>query len=126
LSNAPKTYFYDGSLLTLHRLFGAHVRNRFAFVGRLESDVLDALPTTVSAGSADLPYGVGRLLMGLVFSIGLILVAIGGAELFTGNNIIVMAWASGKVSIGCLHLLAILPGTLTVIFFYWLEPSERS
>jgi hypothetical protein len=81
LSNAPKTYFYDGSLLTLHRLFGAHVRNRFAFVGRLESDVLDALPTTVSAGSADLPYGVGRLLMGLVFSIGLILVVIGGAEL---------------------------------------------
>jgi formate transporter len=53
--------------------------------------------TTVSAGSADLPYGVGRLLMGLVFSVGLILVVIGGAELFTGNNIIVMAWASGRV-----------------------------
>ena len=53
--------------------------------------------TTVSAGSADLPYGVGRLLMGLVFSVGLILVIIGGAELFTGNNIIVIAWASGKV-----------------------------
>jgi formate transporter len=53
--------------------------------------------TTVSAGSADLPYGVGRLLTGLAFSVGLILVVIGGAELFTGNNIIVMAWASGKV-----------------------------
>ena len=53
--------------------------------------------TTVSAGSADLPYGVGRLLTGLVFSVGLILVIIGGAELFTGNNIIVIAWASGKV-----------------------------
>jgi formate transporter len=53
--------------------------------------------TTVSAGSADLPYGVGRLLTGLVFSVGLILVVIGGAELFTGNNIIVIAWASGKV-----------------------------
>jgi formate/nitrite transporter len=35
--------------------------------------------------------------MGLVFSVGLILVVIGGAELFTGNNIIVIAWASGKV-----------------------------
>jgi formate transporter len=46
----------------------------------------------------------------LVFSVGLILVVIGGAELFTGNNIIVMAWASGKVSIGCLYLLAILLG----------------
>jgi formate transporter len=60
--------------------------------------------TTVSAGSADLPYGVGRLLMGLVFSVGLILVVIGGAELFTGNNIIVMAWASGKVKTRALLL----------------------
>ena len=34
---------------------------------------------------------------GLVFSVGLILVVVGGAELFTGNNLIVMAWASGKV-----------------------------
>jgi formate/nitrite transporter len=53
--------------------------------------------TTVSAGSSELPYGVARLLAGLVFSLGLILVVVGGAELFTGNNLIVMAWASGKV-----------------------------
>ena len=66
--------------------------------------------TTVSAGSivttaqdgnaissAVLPFGVVRLLSGLVFSLGLILVVIGGAELFTGNNMIVMAWASRKV-----------------------------
>lgn len=45
-----------------------------------------------------LPFGVTRLLMGLVFSLGLILVVVGGAELFTGNNLIVMAWASGKVT----------------------------
>ncbi len=54
--------------------------------------------TTVSAGASSLPYGVARLLAGLVFSLGLILVIIGGAELFTGNNLIVMAWASHKVS----------------------------
>lgn len=54
--------------------------------------------TTVSAGAADLPFGVGRLLAGLAFSLGLILVIVGGAELFTGNTLIVMAWASGKVS----------------------------
>ena len=66
--------------------------------------------TTVSAGSvsittaegakayaAGLPYGVVRLLGGVVFSLGLILVIVGGAELFTGNNLIVMAWANGKV-----------------------------
>jgi formate transporter len=53
--------------------------------------------TTVIAGSSALPYGIVRLLAGLVFSLGLILVVVGGAELFTGNNLIVMAWASGKV-----------------------------
>ena len=55
--------------------------------------------TTVAAGaSAVLPFGVARLLVGLVFSLGLILVIVGGAELFTGNNLIVMAWASRKVT----------------------------
>jgi formate transporter len=50
-----------------------------------------------SAFSAALPYGVTKLLAGLAFSVGLILVIVGGAELFTGNNMIVMAWANGKV-----------------------------
>jgi formate/nitrite transporter len=54
--------------------------------------------TTVYAGSSALPYGVARLLIGLGFCLGLILVIVGGAELFTGNNLIVMAWASCKVS----------------------------
>ena len=54
--------------------------------------------TTVTAGGASLPYGVSRLLGGLAFSLGLILVVVAGAELFTGNNLIVMAWASRKVS----------------------------
>ena len=54
--------------------------------------------TTVGAGAADLPYGVMRFLTGLVFCLGLILVVVGGAELFTGNNMLVMAWASGKVT----------------------------
>ncbi|HLE27442.1 MAG TPA: formate transporter FocA [Anaerolineales bacterium] len=54
---------------------------------------------TVVAGAEDkLPYGVTRLLAGAVFSLGLILVVVGGAELFTGNNLIVMAWANRKVS----------------------------
>lgn len=44
-----------------------------------------------------LSYGVSRLLGGLVFTLGLILVIVGGSELFTGNNLIVMAWASRKV-----------------------------
>jgi formate/nitrite transporter len=54
--------------------------------------------TTVAAGGSELPYGVVRLLAGLTFSLGLILVVVAGAELFTGNNLIVMAWASRRVS----------------------------
>lgn len=54
--------------------------------------------TTVSAGSSTLPYGVARLLTGLVFTVGLILVIVGGAELFTGNNLIIMAFTNGKVT----------------------------
>lgn len=58
--------------------------------------------TTVLAGSSALPYGVARLLGGLVFSLGLILVVVGGAELFTGNTLILIAFASGKVSLSAL------------------------
>ncbi len=70
-----------------------------------------AFATTVAAGSmavkapdgttiatAAFPYGVTRLLAGLSFSLGLILVIVAGAELFTGNNLIAMAWASRRVS----------------------------
>jgi formate transporter len=56
--------------------------------------------TTVWAGGSALPYGVNRLLGGLAFCLGLILVVVAGAELFTGNNLIVMAWAARKVSTG--------------------------
>jgi len=42
--------------------------------------------------------GSARLLGGIAFSLGLILVVVGGAELFTGNNLIVMAWADRKVT----------------------------
>src|SRR6266516_7669105 len=57
-----------------------------------------AFATTVGTGAADMPYGVARLLVGLAFTLGLILVVVAGAELFTGNNLIVMAWASRRVS----------------------------
>jgi len=53
--------------------------------------------TLIITGS-DLGFGPTRLLGGIGFSLGLILVVVAGAELFTGNNLIVMAWADGKVS----------------------------
>jgi formate transporter len=60
--------------------------------------------TTVWAGlaAAGVPFGLQRLAGGLVFATGLIMVVIGGSELFTGNCLIPMAWASKKVSTGAM------------------------
>jgi formate/nitrite transporter len=54
--------------------------------------------TVVTTGAGDLPWGVGRLLAGLTFSLGLILVIVGGAELFTGDTLMVIACASGRIT----------------------------
>ena len=52
--------------------------------------------TTITADTT-LSAGFTKLLGGLTFSLGLVLVIVGGAELFTGNNLIVMAWANRRI-----------------------------
>ena len=64
---------------------------------------LGAMMSTLVASDATLGFAVSRLLGGLVFSLGLMLVVVAGAELFTGNNLLVMAWAGGRI--GGLELL---------------------
>jgi len=59
---------------------------------------LGAMLFTVTVTEAGLGFGPTRLLGGVAFSLGLVLVVIAGAELFTGNTLIIMAWASRKVS----------------------------
>lgn len=59
---------------------------------------LGAIFFTVVVTGAGLGFGPNRLLGGLAFSLGLILVVVAGAELFTGNNLIAMAWASGRIT----------------------------
>ena len=54
--------------------------------------------TVVAGGETTLTFGVLRLLAGVAFSLGLILVVLGGAELFTGNNLLSVAWASRRIS----------------------------
>lgn len=54
--------------------------------------------TVVTYDSSHTAVGVMRLLGGIAFCLGLILVVVAGAELFTGNNLIVMAYVDGKVS----------------------------
>lgn len=66
----------------------------FVAVGAMFATVVTTDPT------GKLSYGFARLLAGIVFAVGLILVVVAGAELFTGNNLIVMAWANRQVSTG--------------------------
>ena len=59
---------------------------------------LGALYFTLVTSDSTLGFAASRLLGGLTFSLGLILVVVAGAELFTGNNLLVMAWASQRIA----------------------------
>ncbi len=63
-----------------------------AFIG------LGAMLFVLVKSDATLGFAASSVLGGLVFSVGLFMVVVAGAELFTGNNLIVMAWADGRVS----------------------------
>ncbi len=67
-----------------------------AFIG------LGALFFVLVASDPHLSFAVSRVLGGLVFSLGLVLVIVAGAELFTGNNLLAMAWADGKITTAAL------------------------
>lgn len=87
------------TVLVLSVLGGAFVAFGALFATTVSAgSIAITSPDGVTALSAGLPYGIVRLLIGLVFCVGLILVVVGGAELFTGNTLIVMAWASRKVT----------------------------
>lgn len=60
-----------------------------AFIG------LGSLYYVIVASDAALPHALQRVLGGVVFSLGLLLVVVAGAELFTGNNLLAMGWADG-------------------------------
>ncbi|MDA0225064.1 MAG: formate/nitrite transporter family protein [Proteobacteria bacterium] len=63
-----------------------------AFIG------LGALYYTLVMSDASLGFATARILGAVCFTLGLLLVVVAGAELFTGNNLIVMAWADGRIS----------------------------
>ena len=54
--------------------------------------------TLVMTDPGSLGVGLHRWVGGIAFSLGLVLVVVAGAELFTGNNLIVMAWVSGRIT----------------------------
>ncbi len=84
---AAKIAMGGGRVVTLAVLAGAFI----AFGGIFSTVVLTA------DGAS---WGLTRMLAGVVFSLGLVMVVVGGAELFTGNNLTVMAWAGGRVGTG--------------------------
>jgi formate transporter len=87
------------TLLSLDLLAGA-----FIVLGAIFSTTIATCSISIKEASgetafvADFPYGLNRLLTGLVFYLGVIIVVVGGAELFTGDNLIVKTWARGKVT----------------------------
>lgn len=72
---------------------------------------LGAMFSTLVLSDAQLSFAVARILAGAVFSLGLILVVIAGAELFTGNNLMVMACVSRRITVGKLLV------NLLVVYF---------
>jgi formate/nitrite transporter len=79
----------DGiTLLTLGVLGGA-------FIG------FGAIFANVALTGADtaMPFGMARVVAGLVFALGISLVLLGGAQIFTGDVLMVMAWASGRLAL---------------------------
>lgn len=86
---------------------------------------LGALFYTVVITGVESMSGLVRLAGGLVFSLGLVLVVIGGAELFTGNNLMAMAWAGGHLHTrdvlrnwGIVYLGNVI-GCLGTVFLAW-------
>jgi len=63
-----------------------------AFIG------LGALYFVLVRSDPSLGFAAKQVLGGMVFSMGLVLVVVAGAELFTGNNLLAMAWADGRIS----------------------------
>ncbi|MDN3653344.1 formate transporter FocA [Thalassotalea ponticola] len=80
----------------------------------------------VTTGGAALPYGIAKLIGGLAFSLGLVLVVICGGELFTSSVLTVVARASGKVSNKALFknwlivYLGNFAGAMMLVFLMWL------
>jgi len=85
-AGVAKAHLPARQMLTLAILAGA-------FIG------FGAAGFTMVMNGSDLSFGPARMLGGVVFSLGLILVIVGGAELFTGNALMVMAAVDGKISL---------------------------
>jgi formate/nitrite transporter len=87
------------------------------------------LATVVTSdAAAHVGAGVSRLLGGSVFSVGLMLVVVCGAELFTGNSLLAAAVLHGEIGLGKMlenWVVVILGNLLGALFFAWLMAETR-
>lgn len=121
------------SMFALAVLAGAFIALGAIFASTVSSGVFVMAAADGASVVVGWPTGWQRLLSGLVFSLGLILVVVGGAELFTGNILIVMAWAGGKVRTRLLGLnwLVVYVGNFvgagaTAVLMLWTRQYEFS
>jgi formate transporter FocA len=84
-----------------------------------------------TTGGVAVPWGLARVVGGLTFCLGLILILVGGAELFTGNNLIIMAWASRQLSTwrvlrnwGIVYVGNLCGAVATALFVFWGQHYE--
>ncbi len=83
----------------------------------------------VTGMSGTWPFGIMKLVQGLAFSLGLILVVVGGAELFTGNMLMIIAWAQHKISLismlrnWCIVYLGNFLGSILLAYLFTLGRS---
>jgi formate transporter len=140
----------DNVVSSFDELLPAEMASKAQDIGikKAHLDILSTLALAVLAGAfialgcifftvsqtstgAAIPWGVGRVIGGLTFSLGLILIIIGGAELFTGNNLIIMAWASRKLSTwrvlrnwGIVYIGNLFGAIATALFVFWGQHYE--
>ncbi len=86
---------------------------------------LGAQFATLVISDSTLHFGLTVIIAGIVFALGLILVVVGGAELFTGNSLIVIGYIDKRVTTGAmlhnwsLSLIGNLVGSLILVFFMY-------
>lgn len=121
------------SMFALAVLAGAFIALGAIFASTVSAGAFVVTTADGATATVALPTGLQRLLAGVVFSLGLILVVVGGAELFTGNILIVMAWANGKVHTRLLGLnwLVVYAGNFvgavaTAVLMLWTRQYEFS
>lgn len=110
------------TLFALAVLAGIFIALGAIFSTAVTAPNIGADPATGTTIIKWLPFGIGKLIGGLTFCLGLILVVVAGAELFTGNNLIIMAWANKRISTasvlrnwGVVYVGNLLGAMLTVI-----------